>query len=249
MLRWVLEDEALAPDWQEQRPVGHYLPLRESSLGLEDEPILRFQHRESGRRFDVRRFSVWVDDELAAPPAEARACLRQLVALLELAFGPRATVYATPARTGQRLWGDLVYRQDFPVLPAGLRALIRAASGQGRIELCPPPTKALPGFYYLDGRFMYAGLVDELGSGPAIHGTETPFEPYRRGRSRIRFTVPKPWRHVGLFMVPRLSSRPADGHAHERRFRTGVCSPARPQERVLLALAGTGTRERLCRPV
>ncbi len=210
MLRWVLEDEALASDWQEQRPVGHYLPLREASLGLEDEPVLRLQHRETGRKLDVRRFSVWVGDGLVAPPAEARACLRQLVALLELAFGARATVYATPARTGQRLWGDLVYRQDFPILPDDLRALIRATSGQGRIELCPPSVPTIPAFYYLDGRFMYAGLVDELGSGPAVHDTEGTFERYRRGRYRIRFTVPRGWSHVGLFMVPRLDAQDGD---------------------------------------
>jgi hypothetical protein len=204
MLHWALEGaQELAGEW-EQQPRGHYLPIRESGAGLEDEPVLRFQHRESGRQVDVRRMDVWLGDEAEYTPEDARATMQTLTTVLQQAFGPEAFPRATPAQTGKELWGGqkgLVQRKDYPPLHADLQRLIRATSGQGRIELCPPPAKTLPAFFYLDGKLMYGALVNDLGVGPCQHDTLSAFDPYQRGRYRIRFTIPTNWHHVGPFMV------------------------------------------------
>lgn len=204
MLRWALVGmQELAGEW-EQQPRGHYLPIRESGAGLEDEPVLRFQHRESGRQVDVRRMDVWLGDEAEYTPEDARATMQALTTALQQAFGPDAFPRATPAQTGRELWGGhkgLVHRLDYPPLPVDLQRLIRSTSGQGRIELCPPKAATLPAFYYLDGRLMYGALVNDLGIGPCQQDTLSTFKPYQRGRYRIRFTVPANWRHIGPFMV------------------------------------------------
>lgn len=189
---------ALAPDWVQQQR-GHYFPTRDDDT-LEKEPVLRYIHRETGRKLEIRRMASWLAEEKYTP-AEARAMLHALLPLLREAFGPKAFLMGTPAQTGKELWKLTVKYTNFPPLPEEAQRLIRSTSGQGRIELCPPSAPTLPALYYLDGIFMYGGLTNGLGSGPVQQDTLNEYAGYRPGRYRIRFTVPEGWAHVGLFMV------------------------------------------------
>jgi hypothetical protein len=198
MQQWIDAGEiALAPDWTQQKR-GHWLPTRDNG-NLEEEPVLRFQQQETGRKLDIRRMAAWLAEEHT--PEEARAMRQALLSLLQETFGPSAYLMATPAQTGLEMWKRTVKWTDYPPLPEETQALIRSTSGQGRIELCPPDVPTLPALYYLDGIFMYGSLTNGLGNGPVQRDTLNEYAGYRPGRYRIRFTVPEGWAHVGLFPV------------------------------------------------
>jgi hypothetical protein len=215
---------------------GLYTWLREPAVGEiwqtgklhidADLPVLSLSHREHRKRkIDIRRAAAWFG-EGSYSPYVARDALNTLDRLLKETFDSAARCLTTPGSTGLDLW-DRSRVCDYPVLsqdyqalleentpytPRAIRDVIKSTAGQGRIELCPyPGRETLPGFAYVDGYFMYAALGKGLGFGPAEHSRIPTFEPNRRGRYRIRFTVPPGWQHVGIFSVKRESR---DGWFH-----------------------------------
>jgi hypothetical protein len=135
---------------------------------------------------------------------------------------------STPSTTGRDLWRRTIPEgREWPVLSPELRELIQSTSGQGRMELLPAPadrgvpagravrvedfTTEAPGFVYLDGRFMYAGLTWGMPVGaPTWHsaqhvkaGEVAASLLMGRGRWLARVTVPADWCHVGI--VPAMA--------------------------------------------
>lgn len=167
---------------------------------------MRSRESEGGkaRRMDIRHISAWfgVGD---ITPALAREGMQTVRAIIRRNATYRGVqLFTTPGLTGMTLWQVLRTPCDYPPLPEEIQALIGATSGQGRIQLCPRPGQATaPGFYYLDGRFMYAALTQGLGVGLYAHDTTPEYAGYRPGRYRVRFTVPDGWQHLGLFGVQR----------------------------------------------
>ncbi len=165
-----------------------------------DTPTLRLTHRETERRVEVRRAAQWFGEGLYTVD-DARGALALLQARIQDGW-PGAAVLSTPAVTGRALFDlSTPAGTSYEPLDDDTRALIARTSGQGRIELCGVADTA-PGFYYLDGRFMYAALCKELPGALTSHDTGDELVPYQRARYRVRFTVPADWAHVGLFMVP-----------------------------------------------
>jgi hypothetical protein len=165
-----------------------------------EAPVLRLVHAASGRKMDIRRAADWFDEgEYTA--ADAQAAYDLLQSLIQQAW-PGAALLTTPAGTGLALWElSTPPGVTFEPLDSDTRALISSTSGQGRIELCALSDQA-PGYYYLDGRFMYAALCKELPGRLIAHDTCDEMPPYQRARYRVRFTVPADWAHVGLLMAP-----------------------------------------------
>ncbi|UVJ37759.1 hypothetical protein [Arthrobacter sp. CJ23] len=71
----------------------------------------------------------------------------------------------------------------------------------------PAARPRLGAFAYVDGRFMYAALCRELGTGPGtrLNRADTvdllDRDPYARARVLVRFKVPESWNHVGVLGV------------------------------------------------
>jgi hypothetical protein len=176
----------------------------QSFLGDSSQPpTIRQRHRASGFVCTVRHISSWLGDDADVTPTGARAALAAVLETVRAHFGPGVVLLGTPAQTGRDLW-DRVRTVDYPTLPAELQGLVHRTSGQGRAEICTlPDLQRVPGFYYLDGRLMYAASATNLGCGEYRHDDRPDFERYTRGRYRVRFTVPAGWDHVGLLMTPR----------------------------------------------
>lgn len=213
-----------------------------------DSPVFRFEH-VGGLRVELHRASAWFGDQAGrAECAEAWKLLGHLVAG---AF-EGAVLMATPTTTGRELWlRTIAEGREWPVLPDELQELVRSTSGQGRIELVRGPDQwpgaELPALVELDARWAYAALCRQLGSGVPVLDQLDVFEDQRRGRYRVRATVPADWCHVGIL--------PAKDGADGWRW------PARPGESFeswcdgaeLLVAARAGWRftvlERLLYPV
>ncbi|HEV2459399.1 MAG TPA: hypothetical protein VGS80_13650 [Ktedonobacterales bacterium] len=105
------------------------------------------------------------------------------------------------------------------------RALLHHTSGQARIgrflPTAPGHAAMLPRLSHYDGRLMYAASMSGLGVGPVTHDNLPDFAPYRPAWYRVRFTVPRDWRHPGVLgvQVPgirRTGEWPAEpGHTGE----------------------------------
>ena len=178
-----------------------------------DLPIGRWVS-EAGRTVEVHRAATWLGEGNYGPELarDAMACLAEL---LRPRFGTGQWL-STPSTTGRDLWRRIIPEvRSYPVLSTELRELIHATSGQGRIELLPPAVETLPGFCYLDGRFMYAGLLWGM---PVVTEQQPPrrwtgdevarleqgaLDRLLKGRGRwlVRYRVPADWRHVGLLPV------------------------------------------------
>lgn len=171
---------------------GHYLHG--------SAPVLHFVvNRE--HRVEVCLASSWFGDgDYTAE--DAKAVWLSVSEAIAARFAG-AVMLSTPATTGRDCFARSLGDREFPVLSDELQQLIRATSGQGRIETFPAPAKGgrPTRFVEYDGRMMYAGCVAELGHGiPTIDGRDE-FEPYARGRYRVQFTVPADWSHVGILGV------------------------------------------------
>lgn len=136
--------------------------------------------------------------------------------LLDFEVGQRfdgGTLLASPATTGRDLFARTLGDRTYPVADPEHQSLIRATTGQGRIELVAEPGAELPGLAEYDGRLMYGALCWGLGSGVAEDYTATSrdhergllasfhADPMLRARYLIRFMVPRHWGHVGLVGV------------------------------------------------
>ncbi|WP_432519266.1 hypothetical protein [Kineococcus sp. SYSU DK006] len=193
---------------------------------LSTPPTGRFTHEVTGRTLEVRTAAEWfpvaADPAAGFGPDQAR---QAWVLTTEAVKGVEdMELLKSPAATGAQLWARSLPRTlDPEPLPGDVAELLHRTSGQHRIEHLTTGPAACPcgacrplvdlersargGFAYVDGRFMYASLCRELGSGPvtrltARQGQELlESDPYARARYRVRFRVPDWWDHVGVLPV------------------------------------------------
>lgn len=190
-------------------PQGHY---------LEDlaQFTLRFTANATGRRVTIHRAASWFG-EGDYSPADVAAAWNYLAQRVGQVFDGGALL-DTPATTGRDLFVRGLGDHCFPLASPEHQDLIRATTGQGRIQLLPhdpdddPPGRrgAMPGLAEYDGRLMYGALCWGLGSGVvaddqaagpggwAAFASDFRHFPMRRARYQVRFTVPRGWAHVGL---------------------------------------------------
>jgi hypothetical protein len=191
-----------------------YLWLRQPEVGLswhvtkfepdDDAPILELRSLEEGegRKRELRfsRVAQWFGPGLYSP-RQAQEAMVALEHILQAVFDEKMRCLTTPGLTGLAAW-DRSRKADYPVLDEEVQALIRSTSTQGRVEITPVPGRdPLPGFVYVDGRFMYGSLTKGVGFGPHTHDDIAEFDPRRRGRYLVKFRVPQEWDHIGLFAV------------------------------------------------
>lgn len=190
---------------------GHYLAGQ--------LPVLRYARTDGGRPVELHRATAWLGDEVehqADTCAAAAAVFRELI---ERAFDGGA-VLATPASTGTHLLQrSQPHGREWPVLDVETQELIRATSGQGRIELVAPAGEQLPELRKYDGRLSYAALCWGLPGGDVTHDRGDTFAGQARARYRVQVRVPARWAGVGL-----LPYRTDDGWSWpaepRRRFTT-----------------------------
>lgn len=192
---------APTPDWQ---PAGHYVDAHALD-------VARFTHAyQQGVRVELRRAAEWFGWGDYTPRAAADAW-RALQDVHVRAFGSNARLLASPAGTAQDAWARTLRKDtEVPQLDEGDQELIRATAVQHHVDFIPHD-KPLPGFVYLDGRFMFAALTRELGVGPATHddvdsigcgaGAGCQHKPkcgYERARYEVTARVPRDWPYLGL---------------------------------------------------
>lgn len=119
------------------------------------------------------------------------------------AFGPTATMLASPGTTGRDLWLRTVRDEGYPVMGAEVQQLIRSTSGQGRIEMMPARAGILPALIEYDARLAYLGVTRELpvGEPVSVPGTAYPANRMARARWLVEWTVPNGWRLPGILPV------------------------------------------------
>jgi hypothetical protein len=191
--KWLLR---ATPGWT---PGTHYL---HSTL-----PVGRFTHDATGAKVQLRRAAEWFGEgDYSA--TDARTAWSLTLHVHRRVFGERAGLHDSPAATGLDAWArSLPHDVDVPQLDDDTAHLVRSTSPQHRIELLRHDRAQLPGFFYLDGRMMYAALTRELGVAPVTYlagrdaQERSEADPYARARYLVRFRVPGDWSHVGLFMV------------------------------------------------
>jgi hypothetical protein len=184
------------------------------ALFLDHElPVGRYEHT-SGNRVEVRRAAEWFGDGTYSPETA-----RSADTALQAAYAaqvPGGVLFASPGATGLDAWLRSVPRtretgelQVPPQVPEDVAEQLRATSPQHRIERIAPPAPGavMPALWYLDGRWMYAALCNELGSGPAMRLTaeqatdQLRGTPYARARYLVRFTAPAGWDSPGVLMA------------------------------------------------
>lgn len=221
------------PGWSTER--GHWLG---------SPPTGRFIHQNTGQYIEVRVAKEWFGDS-PLTPRQARDAWQYLDSVLSFTFGPslpdgmRTSLMLTPAATGTNLWAATMPKGLNPEpVTDDIAAELHATSGQHHQDhLVSGPataehedvvplvdtrvTSEIPRFTYIDGRFMYASLCREIGTGPGVRlNRAQAFDllesnPYARARYEVRFTVPQDWRHVGLFGIQHAN--PADGWYYPNR--------------------------------
>lgn len=190
---------------------------------LSSPPTGRFTHDITGRSLEVRTAAEW----FSAPAADLTPDLaRQAWSVTTDAIKgvENMELLKSPAATGAQLWARSLPRSIDPEpVPDDIAELLHRTSGQHRIEHLTTGPGACPcgrcrplvdlentprgGFAYVDGRFMYAALCRELGTGPITRLTAAQGQDlletdrYARARFNVRFTVPEWWDHVGLLPV------------------------------------------------
>lgn len=153
-------------------------------------------------------------------------------------------MFYTPAATAVNLWGMLLPKRlrSLPSLPTDIAEQLHSTSGQHRIEhltttgqgdnendyelrhFDAASTPKLDTFAYIDGRFMYSALGWGVGLGAhRITRDEAAMNIYDHGGPgqyvaawyKVRTTVPKDWRHVGL--LPLQAEDVRDGWLYPNR--------------------------------
>lgn len=181
-------------------------------------PTGRFVRRLDGHRLEVRVAREWFGTDAIAP-----STVREAMSLLALVLSKALPGHlaASPTATGQNIWAYALPKDfDPPQLDPDLADLIHRTSGQHRTEhlvegrsrcncgdclpLIPARTE-IPGFAYVDGRFMYSALCREIGVGghrlTQAQAQAWAMDDFARARYRIRFTVPDGWDTLGLAPV------------------------------------------------
>jgi len=221
------------PGWSAER--GHWLG---------DPPTGRFTHRITGQTIEIRVAKEWFGD-IALTPRQARDAWMYLDSVLTWTFGPslpdsmKTTLMLSPAATGVNLWAAAMPKGLTPdPITSDIAEELHATSGQHHIEhLASDPkdtghedvvplvdtryVNEIPRFTYIDGRFMYASLCREIGTGPGVRLNQSDAfdlmqsHPYARARYQVRFKVPHDWHHVGIFGIQH--DNPADGWYYPNR--------------------------------
>lgn len=197
----------------------------------------RFERIATGQRVEIRTAAEWFG-AMALNPAEARNAWDATKFMVSEAFDG-APIALSPAATGTNLWAVSLPRNLNPEpVSADIAEELHRTSGQHHLEhlvagpshsqhpdtvplIDPATTANIDSFSYVDGRFMYAALCRELGTGPGrrLRGPETADlmreDPYLRARVLIKFTVPPDWNHVGIFPVQHPSA--AEGWYYPNR--------------------------------
>lgn len=199
------------PGW---KSMGHWLGT----------PVTgRFERIATGQQVEVRTAKEWFGNT-SLNPEQARQSWDAVESVIA-AFFPDGKMMKTPAATGTNLWALSLPKNVNPVpVSQDIAEELHRTSGQHHIEhlvagesmshhpdcrplMDPKATPRIPGFAYVDGRFMYAALCRELGIGPGERlnrqGTHDLLnsDPYARARVYVRFTVPDTWDHLGIFGV------------------------------------------------
>ena len=185
-LSWALEGLGA---W---RPGQHYLEGA--------HPVLRYSWLLGGRRpVALHHAETFFPGDYT--PREATEAWRTLGALIAGAFDG-ATLLDTPATTGRELMLRSIPKdREWPVLSTEHQELIRATSGQARIETLPFQHGAggnlwkVPALYEYDMRLAYAASAWELGAGVPVHDHYAEYMGQQRGRYRVRVTVADDWPH------------------------------------------------------
>lgn len=113
----------------------------------------------------------------------------------------------TPGTTGRDLWMRTPAAAGCPIMSDETQDLVRATSGQGRIETYGGPTP-IRGLYEYDMRVAYAAVLRGMPIGEPIFvggGTSVlhaVVDRNARARALVTAHVPNSWRHVGLIGVP-----------------------------------------------
>lgn len=211
--------------------MGHYIKDDRPPTG-------RFWRPTDRAHVEVRVCREWFGTDDIAP-----AVAREAMQLVQQVLGKSlpGSLGKSPAAAGQSIWayslpgerkrdGQVVQEAFDPVLiDPDISELIHRTSGQHRTEHlvegrsrcdcgdCVPLVPAreeIPGFCYIDGRFMYSALCREIGVGARMltrdEAQARTEDPYAKGRYRVRFTVPDHWDTIGILGVLREDA----GHWH-----------------------------------
>lgn len=203
---------------------GRFTP--ENPEGDEDTNPKRFA-------IEVRTSAEWFG-ALDLNPAQARDAWQTLWnTITQLSPGSRELgLMRSPAATGTNLWAASLPRDlKLTPTPQDIREELHYTSGQHHIDQfvqgsecdcgdCRPlvsPTQAgkIPGFYYVDGRFMYSSVCRELGiAGKRMTGEEcrqllffSEKGRYARARYRVTARVPDDWPTLGLLPAKKDGTR------------------------------------------
>ncbi|UVJ37799.1 hypothetical protein [Arthrobacter sp. CJ23] len=196
------------------RMVGHWLGT----------PVTgRFERAATGQRIEVRTAAEWFGNT-ALSPGQARLAWDATAFLVGEAFKGQV-LGKTPAATGTNLWAaSLPAGLDPEPVTDDIAQELHRTTGQHHLEhlvagpassthedcvplVDPAARPRLGAFAYVDGRFMYAALCRELGTGPGtrLNRADTvdllDRDPYARARVLVRFKVPESWNHVGVLGV------------------------------------------------
>lgn len=180
--RW-LQGAPLPAGWAGD---GHYL--------RPPAPVFRFRHAD-GRRVTVLRAAAWWGEGDYTADAAGGAWER----LGELVRGQfdEGRLLLTPASTGRYLLlRCITFGREWPTLSAELQELIRSSSGQGRIQHLDRGEGAGVTLDGYDARLAYAACATELGAGEPERDEVDEYAGHRRGRYRVRVTVPTDWAHA-----------------------------------------------------
>lgn len=173
-------------------------------------PVGRYTETH-GRTVEIRRASEWFGAGNYTPTQAADAWQALSTALAEAIPGMERPL-ASPAATGREAWlRSRSFDQDKqpvnpPQVSAEVAELLRATSGQHRIERFPDQgiNADTSQLWLLDGRLMYVACVRELGNGPAAMITGPAAAevfgatPYARARYQVTVTVPEWWEGAGI---------------------------------------------------
>lgn len=164
-------------------------------------PVAHFTHPASGRRVRITTAASWMGaGDYSAE--QAAAAWRLAEQMLTKRFAGDVHLIGTPATTGRELLARTIpHGAEWPVLEDEHQELIRSTSGQGRAELFKPPGVELPGMVEMDMRLAYAAVAWGMPTGrPERHVGAGPdgYEPHRRGRYLISWTVPDGWNRPGI---------------------------------------------------
>lgn len=207
-------------------------------------PAGRFFNTLTGKRIDIRVAYEWFGDT-ALKPEQARQAWTLLSKMLtdvwrDIPGSPSGSpLLMSPAATGTNLWAaSLPPGLDPAPVPHDVAEEIHATSGQhhqdhfvtgpgmdSHPDVVPMidtrAVSSLPGFAYVDGRFMYSSVCWKLGTGPGVRlareqaWNHWDADKFFRGRMRVKFTVPDTWQGPGILGVQHKN--PADGWFYPNR--------------------------------